>query len=268
MIRQPVDKSTRIMLGIAAVIVLVFVYAWLVHNAKRVNPDDTTMPSWSQLTEGVTRTIVLQKRADDRWLVADAVATGYRLFVGVSFGVVGAIVLGMLMGCFPIFESILSPPLTLFAKVPGTAALAVFFVLVGTDTEMYVAMVAFGVLPSMALTVHLAVRDVPDEMLNKAYTLGASHFEVIWNVIVRQVLPQLIDSIRLHIGPAMVYLIAAEMLVGDVGFGFRIRLQQKKLDMSVVYFYLAVLAMFGFSMDYLLRRSQRLLCPWFNPVRR
>ncbi len=268
MIRKPIDNSTRLALGVAAVIVLILLYAWMVHRAKSVNPDDTTIPSWSQLTDGVSRSIVLQKRVDERWLVVDALATGYRLFVGMLFGVVGAIILGMLMGCFPVFEAILSPPLTLFAKIPGTAALAVFFVLVGTDTEMYVTMVAFGVLPSMALTVHFAVREVPDEMLNKAYTLGASHFEVIWNVIARQVLPQLIDSIRLHIGPAMVYLIAAEMLVGDVGFGFRIRLQQWKLDMSVVYFYLAVLAMFGFAMDYLLKRSQRFLCPWFNPVRR
>ncbi len=47
----------------------------------------------------------------------------------------------------------------------------------------------------------------------------------------------------------MVYLIAAEMVVGDVGFGYRIRLQSKLLNMSVVYPYLAMLAAFGFGMD-------------------
>jgi ABC-type nitrate/sulfonate/bicarbonate transport system permease component len=53
------------------------------------------------------------------------------------------------------------------------------------------------------------------------------------------------------------------MVVGDVGFGYRIRLQSKLLNMSVVYPYLALLAAFGFTMDFLLRRLQGALCPWY-----
>ena len=79
--------------------------------------------------------------------------------------------------------------------------------------------------------------------------------------------PKLLDALRLVIGPALVYLIAAEMVVGDVGFGYRIRLQSKLLNMSVVYPYLALLAAFGFGMDYALKRLQRKLCPWYEGSR-
>jgi len=61
----------------------------------------------------------------------------------------------------------------------------------------------------------------------------------------------------------MVYLIAAEMLCADEGMGYRIRLQSRLLRMEVVYPYLASLAAFGFGMDYILRRFQAWLCPWF-----
>ena len=57
------------------------------------------------------------------------------------------------------------------------------------------------------------------------------------------------------------------MVVGDVGFGYRIRLQSKLLNMSVVYPYLALLAAFGFTMNFLLSRLQRRLCPWYDPGR-
>ncbi|MEM6731536.1 MAG: ABC transporter permease subunit, partial [Myxococcota bacterium] len=80
---------------------------------------------------------------------------------------------------------------------------------------------------------------------------------------VRQILPQFIDSIRLQIGPAMVYLIAAEMVCAGEGFGYRIRIQFKKLDMDVVYPYLVLLAVFGFLMDWLLRKLQERTCPWY-----
>jgi NitT/TauT family transport system permease protein len=154
--------------------------------------------------------------------------------------------------------------LAFLAKVPPTAALAVFFILVGTDIKMFTAMIAFGVLPTMGQSVYIAARDVSDEFLYKAYTLGASNCEVIWNVIARTILPKLLDAIRLAIGPAVVYLIAAEMLCSDVGFGYRIRLQARLLNMNIVYPYLVLLAAFGFAMDYGLRGLQLILCRWYT----
>jgi NitT/TauT family transport system permease protein len=70
--------------------------------------------------------------------------------------------------------------------------------------------------------------------------------------------------VRLQVGPAMVYLIAAEYAVGEIGFGFRLRMQQRLSDMSTVYIYLAILAAVGFLMDYSLTWLRRLLCPWFG----
>ena len=145
------------------------------------------------------------------------------------------------------------------------AMLAVFFVMVGTDMEMYVAMIAFGVLPTFAQTIHLAAKyDVAEELIHKAYTLGATHVEVILSVILRQILPRILDSIRLQIGPALVYLIAAEMAVGHVGFGYRIRIEYRILNMNVVYPYIVLLALFGYAADYGLRLIQRRLFRWYG----
>lgn len=264
MIRRPIRSSTSVVLGILSILLLLAGYTWLAHRQARLNPDDTTIPRWAQLYQGFKSTIEVNKRSQDRWLVVDSLASGQRFFLGLLSGVAAALVLGLLMGCLTPCEAFLQPPLSLLAKVPPTAALAVFFVLAGTGNNMYITMIAFGVLPTLAMTVYLAVKEFPDELLYKAYTLGASHAEVVWNIILRQVLPKFIDAIRLSIGPAMVYLIAAEMVVGDVGFGYRIRLQSKLLNMSVVYPYLAMLAAFGFGMDFLLRRLQRKVCPWYE----
>jgi NitT/TauT family transport system permease protein len=263
MIRQPIGQLWIVALGIASVIALIGAYGYMSHRQHVINPDDKTIPNWTQLKEGFVKIVQVNRRTEDRWLLVDTKATATRLFLGLLYGIAGAFVLGMLMGCFTPIESFLYPPLALLAKLPPTAMLAVFFVLVGTDTTMYVAMIAFGVLPTLAQTIYLAVKDVPDEFLHKAYTLGASHAEVIWNVIFRHVLPRLLDAVRLQIGPAMVYLIAAEMVVGDVGFGYRIRLQSKLLNMDVVYPYLVTLAVFGFTMDFTLSKLQRVLCPWY-----
>ncbi|MFH1077123.1 MAG: ABC transporter permease subunit [Pseudomonadota bacterium] len=231
------------------------------HN---LNPDDTTIPTWSQLGKGVVKCLEINDRSGERWLVVDTKATGFRLLLGLLLGVSGAICLGLLMGCFATVEACLAPTMSILAKVPPTAALAVFFVLVGTDTEMYVTMIAFGILPTLSQSIYLAVREVHEELIYKAYTLGASPLELIWNVIIRAILPKMLDAVRLQIGPALVYLIAAEMVVSDVGFGYRIRLQSRLLNMNIVYPYLAGLAAFGFAVDYGLMALQKAFFPWFG----
>jgi NitT/TauT family transport system permease protein len=266
MIRRPIQPATALCLGILSVLLLSGGYAWLSHRQHVTNPTDTTIPNWSQLKEGVV-SIWRADRRGERWLVEDAKASGLRFFLGLGLGVVGSVLLGMLMGCFTPLEAFFYPPLSLLAKVPATAALAVFFVMAGTGTNMYVAMIAFGVLPTLTLTVYLAVKEFPQELQYKAYTLGASHGEIIFPIIFSYVLPKLLDAVRLVIGPALVYLIAAEMVVGEVGFGYRIRLQSHRVNMAVVYPYIALLAAFGFGMDYALRWLQRVLCPWFEKFR-
>lgn len=263
MIRQPIQKKWSLLLGILSVLILLSMYTLVSYVQHRKNPEDSTIPTWTQLKDGVQKMIEVNPRSAERWLAVDSKATVYRLFLGLLYGITGAVILGLLMGCFAVFESLLVPPLSLLAKIPPTAALAVFFVLVGTDTNMFVAMIAFGILPTLAQTIYLSVKDVHEEMLFKAYTLGASQIEIIWNIIFQQIFPKIIDAIRLQIGPAMVYLIAAEMVVGDVGFGYRIRLQSRLLNMNVVYPYLTLLAAFGFAMDYLLRVIQRVCFGWY-----
>ncbi len=251
------------MLALLSVLLLVAAYTLISHRQHQVNPRDTTIPSWGQLADGVRKFTQLDRK-EERWIVEDSIATSRRFSYGIGLGVTCGFVLGMLMGCFSSLEAFLQPPMALLAKVPQTAALAVYFVAFGTGMSMYVAMIALGIIPALAVTVHLAIKDLPSEMLDKAYTLGASNFEVVTEVVFKQVLPKFIDAVRLAIGPAIVFLIAAEMVVGDVGFGYRIRLQFKLTNMNVVYPYLAILACFGFALDYGLRLLQAKLCPWYQ----
>ena len=148
MIRRPIQRSTAILLGIASLLLLLASYTWMSHRQHLTNPDDTTIPSWSQIGKGVTQIFEVNKRSKERWIVVDVKATATRYFLGLGLGASAALFIGLAMGCFARVEAFLQPPLALLAQVPPTAALAVFFVLVGTGQNMYVTMIAFGVLPA------------------------------------------------------------------------------------------------------------------------
>lgn len=262
MIQTPITQTTRVTLGVLSTLILLGAYTLLSQRQHAENPQDSTIPSWGQLREGVVKAIAPDPVRGERWLVEDLKATGSRLLLGLGIGIAGAVVLGVIMGSFPVVDAFLLPPLTFFSRVIPTAALAVFFVLVGTDMKMYATMIVFGILPGLAIGISMGVRQFPEELKNKIYTLGASNAEAICNGVVKYVMPRMIDQIKLSIGPAMVYLIAAELLVGDVGMGYRIRILSRRLEMQVVYPYLVFLAAFGFFIDFLLGRLKSWLCPW------
>lgn len=300
MIRNDISLRRRWILGIVSIALIVAGYTYLSHRQHEKNPKDVTIPSWSQLVEGFDKVTSINPRiieqreryvqvktrrlgdeatadqiaqfereAEERYegeipLLADSAATGKRFFVALLWTIGISFVTGILMGCFRSIDSLLTPGLTFISKIPPTAALAVFFAVLGTADSLYTGLIIFGTMPILATSVMLVAQAVPSQEINKAYTLGASHAEVIWNVMVRQVFPSFLDSIRLTIGPIMVYLIAAEMLAADTGMGYRIRLQLKITEMDVTYIYLVVFALFGFGMDFALKGIQRLACPWYK----
>lgn len=285
-IKQPINRSTGIVLGVIGIIALASVYEFLSYNQHLRNPTDTTIPSVGQLANGFVeictpRTNPLKaafgaadeeqtfwEKVSSTWLYKDATATFGRLFKGMAWGCVLSVVLGVLMGCYEHFAALLLPTLSFLAKVPGTAMLAVFFVLVGTGEAMFITMIGFGVLPTLTQAVYLSAKhDIHDEEINKAYTLGASNLEVVYNVVYKQILPKILESVRLQIGPAMVYLIAAEMLSAQVGLGYQIRLQQRLLNMAVVYDYLLLLGLSGLAMDKGMLWFRRVWCPWYSRFR-
>ena len=292
MIRQPIDGRTRLILGISSFVVLVLAYGAMSYRAHAVNRKNTTIPNLSQFGEywwnigmdfrefvaGEDKDKEKASAADDAeeesrvWIRRktqiwkDMWTTYRRLFLGMLAGVVLSFVVGMAMGCFTPAEAFFLPPVAFFARIPPTAMMVVYFVLFGTDEFLFIGIVALGIFPTLAQSIFQAVRaDVDDHTLNKSYTLGASVFEVIFEVVFRQILPRIIQSVQLHFGPAMVYLIATEMVApGNVGVGYTIRLQSKLLEYNLVYTYLFILGATGLLIDGGLTWSRRKLCPWFG----
>lgn len=228
------------------------------------NPKDTTLPSFTQILSGF-KTITQVNSAGKMWLWEDAKATLKRHFCGLALGVGISVVLGIAMGCFEIIEAFFGPILSLFSKIPPTAMMVVYFVLFGTDFTMFIAMVALGTIPILSLTIcQFVQKDVNINLIDKAYTQGASKAEVIYDVVFKYILPRIIEAVRLQAGPALVLLIAAEMLAADVGFGYRLKIQGRLLQMNVVFIYLAILAVSYHLIDLSLKFLRRRLCEWFG----
>jgi NitT/TauT family transport system permease protein len=271
MIRRDLPKWLFVALAMGGIVILLVAYQWLSVRQTAINPKQTTIPSYAKLAEGVQRMFQMQGTPENPkppmfW--NDIGATLWRLGVGLGLGVVASIVVGVLMGCYRWIEAPLSPVIMFMSKVPPIAIMPLYFAVAGIGFRMYILMVALSVFFSMAQAIFQAVRDnVTDEGISKAYTLGASEFEVIYEVIWKQILPNVLDCIRSQIGPAMIYLLAAEYSMGEPGVGCQIRMQYKLLNFHIIFVYILVLGILGLVLDFTLEWFRKWLCPWFQEGR-
>lgn len=268
MIRRPIPTWLFWTLILGGLFLLALGYGRLSQVQTQKNPTQTIVPGWRGFVDGFHRVLKptgVPSNPKPCMLAIDMVATYWRLFLGLTTGVVMSVVVGIAMGAYRWIEAPLSPIISYLSKIPPTAMMPIYFILVGTDQKMFTALVALGVFFTLAQSIYQAVqKDVSDDAINKAYTLGASDGEILWEIIWKQILPRVLENIRLQIGPAMIFLLAAEMIVGDRGMGYRIRMESRILNMSVVYIYLNILGVTGLLMEWGLLILRRKLCPWFG----
>lgn len=264
MIRQPISYPSTLAISIFAIVLTLFCYELMSRRQLAINPTQTTLPSLTRFYSGFQQ-ITKPDRENKTWLGTDVKATYGRLALGLLLGVGLSVAIGVPMGAYPWVKAFFAPTILFLAKIPPTAMLAVYLALFGFEQLMFVAMVGLSVFFTLAQSIYSAAQqDVSEYEVYKAYSLGASSPEVIYEVLWKQILPRVIDAVRLQIGPAMVFLIAAEFAVGDEGFGYRIRIQGRRLNFEVVYLYLIFLGGTGLGMDWLLTWTRRKLCPWFG----
>jgi NitT/TauT family transport system permease protein len=260
--RRP-GRFLSVALAVLPFVLVVIVYMIGSDMRLSVNPQDKLLPAPSTLLSTATRLLTEPDRRTGEilfWL--DTAASLQRLALGVAISASLALVMGILIGMLPLVRAPLATFVAVFSMVPPLAVLPILFILLGLGEVSKVALIVIGIAPFLIRDMSQRVFDLPREQLIKAQTLGASSMAIGLRVVLPQVLPRLIGAIRLSLGPAWLFLIAAEAIASDQGLGYRIFLVRRYLAMDVILTYVAWITLLAFLLDYALRQISRRAFPW------
>ena len=121
-----------------------------------------------------------------------------------------------------------------------------------------------GVTPTIILDTFNLSKSVPPEQLVKGFTLGASDFDVAYRVVLKQIWPRVLNSIRLNLKPLMLFLFAGEMIASTDGLAYRIALLRRHMGMNIIIPYVLWVALLLFLVDLTMRLLNKKLHPWFR----
>lgn len=257
-------------LGLAALPFALALAGYLTASSLRLaaDPKDKFLPSFASFADALHRVAFTQDFLTGHYLLFSDTGTSLlRLLGGLAGATLIGGVVGLATGMIPYLRSLLAPFIAVLSVIPPLAVLPILLIVFGLGEVSKVVLIIVGIAPFMIRDMALRVEEMPIQQLIKAQTLGASSWQIALRVVVPQMLPRLIDAVRLSLGSAWLYLISAEAIASDSGLGYRIFLVRRYLAMDVILPYVAWITLLAFLLDLSLRLLQRKAFPWFAAER-
>jgi len=265
LINQQPGRVMNAWLGVLPFVIIAVLYLFASDLRLSENPDDKLLPSLQSIGDSVARmAFEPSKRSGELLLWGDTLSSLTRLATGISISAFIGLIFGIATGAIPYVRANLSPLITAVSMVPPMAILPILFITFGLGELSKVMLIVIGITPFLIRDMQMRVRELPAEQIIKAQSLGASTWQLIVRVIVPQILPRLINAIRLSLGPAWLFLIAAEAIASTDGLGYRIFLVRRYLAMDVILPYVVWITFLAFLMDVFLRVASAKLFPWYQ----
>lgn len=265
LINQIPSKTANLFLGLLPFLLIAIVYLSFSNARLAENSNDKLLPSIEKCIDSMSKLAFEEdKRTGSYILYDDTVASLKRLALGVGISAVIALAIGISIGVIPMITSTLSPLIWFFSLIPTMAILPILFIVFGLGEISKVVLIILGITPIMIRDIYQRVKEIPSEQIIKVQTLGANTWQIITRVVTPQIFPRLIDSIRLTLGSAWIFLISAEAIAATEGLGYRIFLVRRYLAMDVILPYVVWITLLAFLIDFVLRKFNQKLFPWFG----
>lgn len=263
------DRGAKLLLALLPFVVVLAAYIFASVTRLSANPNDKLLPGLSGFADAIQRmAFIADPRTGEILLWSDTIASLFRIFTGLGISTVIALMFGLIVGMLPFVRALLSPFVATIAMVPPLALLPILFIVLGLGETSKIALIVIGIAPTMIRELALRAQELPREQIVKAETLGGNSWQIALRVFLPQLLPRLITSMRLQLGPAWLFLIAAEAISSDAGLGYRIFLVRRYLAMDVIFPYVVWITLLAVMTSVCLDYIRKRLFPWseFEPA--
>ena len=266
LINQHPGRGARVALGMLPFLVLLVVYVVASQIRLAENANDKLLPSLGTIADTFHGYAFEEDKRSGKYLFwTDTWASLKRIGSALIISSMLAMMLATAIGVVPRLRALLSPLLNTVAMIPPLAVLPILFIVLGLEEPAKIALIVIGVFPCVARDLALRVAELPREQIIKVQTLGASTWQVVTRVVLPQLWPRLIDSLRLAMGSAWLFLIAAEAIASTEGLGYRIFLVRRYLAMDVILPYVVWITLLAVFTDVALRQIRARAFRWAEP---
>jgi NitT/TauT family transport system permease protein len=187
--------------------------------------------------------------AYDGDLLANGLASLYRLGAGLGLSIVVGAGLGIVMAWWKPVNVVISPMVELFYPMPKSALIPVTVLWLGFGDASKILLIFLGCMLPVTLGAYNGARSSDRTLVWSARSMGAQRLRMLWDVVVPSALPELLNGIRTALALSFILLVSSELIVARQGLGFLIGYLGANGSYEPMFAVVLTVAFLGFAAD-------------------
>ncbi|MFZ7131838.1 MAG: ABC transporter permease [Eubacteriales bacterium] len=179
---------------------------------------------------------------------------GLAVFIGVP--------LGLFMGWYKGFDSIMKPLFEIIRPIPPVSWIPLTIVWLGIGLQAKALIVFFAAFVPCLINSYTGIRQTSEVLKNVAKTCGASNFTIFWKVGIPSSMTLAFAGVKVAVGNAWATLVAAEMLAASSGLGYMILMGRQFGRIDLVIMGIVVIGVIGSVISILLGMLENKVLGW------
>jgi len=250
---KPVSRARRVALGVA--FFALFFAVWAAVTFGGLVPRTFLADPLTMLGEGWALFAV-------HGFAYDVAMTVWRVVGGFLLAAAIGVPLGIAMGAYKPIEAFFEPFVSFARYLPASAFIPLLILWAGIGEMQKLLVIFIGSFFQIVLMVAVTVGATRRDLVEAAYTLGASARGVVRRVLLPSAAPAIAETLRLVLGWAWTYVIVAELIGASSGIGHMITDSQALLNTGQIIFGIIVIGVIGLVSDFLFKWANQRLFSW------
>lgn len=172
-----------------------------------------------------------------------------RILVGYSISILIGTIIGLTIVRFKYLDDNFSPLILGFQTLPSICWLPFAILWFGLSEAAIIFVIAIGSTFAISIALESGIKNVNPLYIRAAKTMGASGFNIYWNVIIPACLPSIVSGLKQGWSFAWRALMAGEMLTASKGLGQVLMVGRDLADISQVVAVMLVIVVVGLTVD-------------------